>query len=184
VDPVPDPLLLRKSGRAGNRTRDLWICSQELWPLDHRYRQNIQLLKLHIFVLSLFTNMIFWNRQLKCYIGWILGVWNVLIQFTLFQTGKFNSKVEPSPGTDCVPSSKLHCILSRDSEVGIAIGYKLNGRGVGVWVPVRERFFSSPLARFPGVKRLGREADNWPQTSAVVKNTWIYTSTPPYVFLV
>jgi hypothetical protein len=36
VDPVPDPLLLRKSGRAGNRTRDLWICSQELWPLDHR----------------------------------------------------------------------------------------------------------------------------------------------------
>jgi hypothetical protein len=30
VDPVPDPLLLRKSGSAGNRTRDLWICSQEL----------------------------------------------------------------------------------------------------------------------------------------------------------
>jgi hypothetical protein len=26
VDPVPDPLLLRKSGSAGNRTRDLWIC--------------------------------------------------------------------------------------------------------------------------------------------------------------
>jgi hypothetical protein len=36
VDPVPDPLLLRKSGSAGNRTRDLCICSQELWPLDHR----------------------------------------------------------------------------------------------------------------------------------------------------
>jgi hypothetical protein len=35
VDPSPDPLLLRKSGSAGNRTRDLWICSQELWPLDH-----------------------------------------------------------------------------------------------------------------------------------------------------
>jgi hypothetical protein len=30
VDPVPDPLLLRKSGRAGNRTRDLWMCSQKL----------------------------------------------------------------------------------------------------------------------------------------------------------
>jgi hypothetical protein len=29
VDPVPDPLLLRKSGSAENRTRDLWICSQE-----------------------------------------------------------------------------------------------------------------------------------------------------------
>jgi hypothetical protein len=35
VDPVPDPLLLRKSGSAGNQTRDLWICSQEVWPLDH-----------------------------------------------------------------------------------------------------------------------------------------------------
>jgi hypothetical protein len=36
VDPVPEPLLLRKSGSAGNRTLDLWICGQELWPLDHR----------------------------------------------------------------------------------------------------------------------------------------------------
>jgi hypothetical protein len=36
VDPVPDPLLLGKSGRAGSRARDLWICSQELWPLDRR----------------------------------------------------------------------------------------------------------------------------------------------------
>jgi hypothetical protein len=35
VDPVPDLLLFRKSGRAGNRTRDLWICSQKLWALDH-----------------------------------------------------------------------------------------------------------------------------------------------------
>jgi hypothetical protein len=30
VDPVPDPLLLRKSGSAGNRTQDLWVSSQEL----------------------------------------------------------------------------------------------------------------------------------------------------------
>jgi hypothetical protein len=36
VDPVPDSLLLRKSGSAGNRSRDLRICSQELSPLDHR----------------------------------------------------------------------------------------------------------------------------------------------------
>jgi hypothetical protein len=34
MDPIPDPLLLRISGMAGNRTRDLWICSKELWPLD------------------------------------------------------------------------------------------------------------------------------------------------------
>jgi hypothetical protein len=36
VDPVPDTLLLRKSGRFVNRTRDLGICSQKLWPLAHR----------------------------------------------------------------------------------------------------------------------------------------------------
>jgi hypothetical protein len=36
VDPVPDPLLHRKFGSAENRTRDLWACSQELRPVDHR----------------------------------------------------------------------------------------------------------------------------------------------------
>jgi hypothetical protein len=36
VDPVPGPLRLKKSGSPGNRTQDLWICSQKLWPLDHR----------------------------------------------------------------------------------------------------------------------------------------------------
>jgi hypothetical protein len=35
----------------------------------------------------------------------------------------------------------------------------------------------------PGLKRLWREADNSPPTSAQVKKTWIYTSTPPYVFM-
>jgi hypothetical protein len=35
MDPVPDPLLLRKCGRAGNRTRDLWVCNQKLLLLDH-----------------------------------------------------------------------------------------------------------------------------------------------------
>jgi hypothetical protein len=36
VDTVPDPLLLRKSGSAGNWMQDLWICSRDLWPLDYR----------------------------------------------------------------------------------------------------------------------------------------------------
>jgi hypothetical protein len=36
MDPVPDPLLLRKSGSARNRTRDLWVCSQGLGTLNHR----------------------------------------------------------------------------------------------------------------------------------------------------
>jgi hypothetical protein len=36
VDPVIYPLFVRTSGSAGNRARNIWICSQELWPLDHR----------------------------------------------------------------------------------------------------------------------------------------------------
>jgi hypothetical protein len=35
-------------------------------------------------------------------------------------------------------------IRNRDSAVGIATGYGLDGRGVGVRVPVRARFFTSP----------------------------------------
>jgi hypothetical protein len=36
---------------------------------------------------------------------------------------------------------------------------------------------------FPGVKRPGPEADHSPPTSAEVKKTWVYTSTPPYDFM-
>jgi hypothetical protein len=35
----------------------------------------------------------------------------------------------------------------------------------------------------PGVKRSGSEADRSLPTSAEVKKTWIYTSTPPYAFM-
>jgi hypothetical protein len=69
VDPVPDPLLLRKSGIARNQTQDLWICSQELWPLDHRGGHiladnkynvcNKISIKIHCyFVLSIITSQI------------------------------------------------------------------------------------------------------------------------------
>jgi hypothetical protein len=34
------------------------------------------------------------------------------------------------------------------------------------------------------VKRPGCETKHSPQTSAEAKETWIYTSTPPYVFMV
>jgi hypothetical protein len=39
-----------------------------------------------------------------------------------------------------------------------------------------------PGAVSPGIKRPRREADHSTSSSADVKNTWIYTSTPPYVF--
>jgi hypothetical protein len=81
---------------------------------------------------------------------------------------------------------------SRDSVVGIATGYGLDDRGVGVRIPVGSRIFSSPrgpdwlsirwvpVALSPGVKRPGHEADHSPPTSAEVKKIWIYKSTPPY----
>jgi hypothetical protein len=34
--PLPDTLLVRKYGRAGNTIWTFWISSQGLWPLDHR----------------------------------------------------------------------------------------------------------------------------------------------------
>jgi hypothetical protein len=71
VDPVPDPLLLRKSGSFGNRIRDLWICSQEFWPLDHRggrgsitYRRNPYVLQ--IFRKYLFQLFLVYHVQIKC----------------------------------------------------------------------------------------------------------------------
>jgi hypothetical protein len=41
----------------------------------------------------------------------------------------------------------------------------------------------APIQRVPGVKRPGREADHLLPTSVEVKNTWIYTYTPPYAFM-
>jgi hypothetical protein len=93
----------------------------------------------------------------------------------------------------------------RDRAVGIATGYVLDDRRVGVRVPVRAKFFSSP--RRPnqfwsppsflskgyqgiffsfGVKRPESETDHSVGTSAEVTNMWIYTSTPhsPYTFMV
>jgi hypothetical protein len=79
-------------------------------------------------------------------------------------------------------------ISNTDSVVGIATGYGLDDRGVGVRLLVGSRIFSSPRrpgrlwgppnllsngyrgALSPGVKRPGREADHSPPASAEVKN--------------
>jgi hypothetical protein len=92
-------------------------------------------------------------------------------------------------------------IRSRDSLVGIATVYRLDGRGIGVRVPLESRIFSSPRrpdplwgppsllsnghwgALSPGVKRPGPEVDHSSATSAEVKKTRIYTSIPLYVFM-
>jgi hypothetical protein len=105
------------------------------------------------------------------------------------------------PRTSTSFKGATHGTRSRDSSVGIATGYGLDDQG--------EREFESRLGKkcsllhivqtgsgvnptsykmgtggsFPGVKRHGRAADHSPPTSAEVKKMWIYTSTPPYVFM-
>jgi hypothetical protein len=89
---------------------------------------------------------------------------------------------------------------SRDSAVGIATGYGLDDRGVGVRVLLGQDFHFSMASRpalgptqppiqwvpgtlSPGEMRPGREADHSPLTSAEVKNACIYISTSPYVLM-
>jgi hypothetical protein len=96
---------------------------------------------------------------------------------------------------------RIVSIVRWDSAVGIATGYWLDDRGVGVRVPVgvKNFYFSMssrpalgptkppiewvPEALSPGVKRRSREADHSPLASAEVKKMRIYTSTPPYAFM-
>jgi hypothetical protein len=84
---------------------------------------------------------------------------------------------------------------SRDSAVGIATGYGLDNRGVGVGVPVGSRisllhiqtgsevnptsYTMGTEGSFPGEKRWGREANHSLPTGTEDKKMWIYTSTPP-----
>jgi hypothetical protein len=95
----------------------------------------------------------------------------------------------------------LSSLLCRnlDSIVGIATGYGLNDRGIGLRVPVGSIIFSTsyrpalgltqppnqwiPVAVSPEVKRLGREADHSLPASAEERKIWIYISTPPHAFM-
>jgi hypothetical protein len=60
MDPVPDPLLLRKSDRAWNRAQDLWICNRKLWPLGHRGGPDV---KVHWFKSFTKWRWVFINRN-------------------------------------------------------------------------------------------------------------------------
>jgi hypothetical protein len=92
--------------------------------------------------------------------------------------------------------------MSRDSVVGIATGYGLDDRGVGVRIPVGQEFsllhvvqtvsgthpasyaMGTGVSFLRGVKRQARESDHSPPASAEVKKMWIYTYTPQYVLMV
>jgi hypothetical protein len=90
----------------------------------------------------------------------------------------------------CFSTFTLNC-----GKAGIATGYGLDSRGVGVRVPVGSRIFSSShhpdrlwgppnlLLSFPEDNAARAEADHSPPTCAEVKKIWIYTSTPPHAFM-
>jgi hypothetical protein len=98
--------------------------------------------------------------------------------FTFSHTYTHNGKSTVMVDTDILLD--LHIVIlhihGRDSSVGIATGYGLDGRGVGVRVPVGVTFLSSPRRRYrfwdpltsypmdTGVKRSVREADHSPPT--------------------
>jgi hypothetical protein len=76
-----------------------------------------------------------------------------------------------------------------DSVVGIATGYGLGDRGIGVRVPVGFKNFlhvvqtgcvvhPTSYRMDTGLERPGREADHSPPASAEVKKMRIYTSVP------
>jgi hypothetical protein len=90
--------------------------------------------------------------------------------------------------------------MSRDSSVGVATGYWVDGRSSGgrslagaggflftavsrsVLGPTQRPIQWVPGTLSLGVKRPGHEADT-PPSNVEVKNVSSYTSTPPYVFM-
>jgi hypothetical protein len=96
-------------------------------------------------------------------------------------------------GSNPTQGMDVYVCGSRVRAVGIATGYGLDDRGVGVRVPLGSRIFCSPrrpdrlsdprILLSNGYRGPGREADH-SLTGAEVKKMWIYISTPPYAFMV
>jgi hypothetical protein len=74
-------------------------------------------------------------------------------------------------------------LMTRDSSVGMATGYVLDDHGGREFefhvVQTGSGFHPTSYKMGTG----GKAADHSPPTSAEVKKIWIYTSTPPYIFM-
>jgi hypothetical protein len=76
--------------------------------------------------------------------------------------------------------------LRAGSALPLSPGRLLVLTSVRGWVNLRAIIrlkFAVTGALWLGVKRQGREADHSPSTSAEVKKTCVYTSTPPHIFM-
>jgi hypothetical protein len=101
-----------------------------------------------------------------------------------------SSNSESSITNERISVVNRHNGRSRDGVVSIATGYGLDdspGRVKHFLFSTSSRFVlglnQRPIQCVSGALSRGREADHSPPTTAEVKNTWIYTSTPPYVFM-
>jgi len=74
VDPVPDPLLLRKSGSAGDRTRDLCIRSQKLWPLDPKNIEQFKEVSVSEIRPSVLSKMAYWRTVPHTLLELLVGI--------------------------------------------------------------------------------------------------------------
>jgi hypothetical protein len=89
----------------------------------------------------------------------------------------------------CVDLLQLHtgdCLQAERPSVRVQVGVK--GSYLVCSIQTCSGVHPNPIQLVSGalpteMKRPGHEADHSLPTSAEVKKTWIYTSTPPYVFM-
>jgi hypothetical protein len=74
--------------------------------------------------------------------------------------------------------------MGRSSSPGRVNNFLFSTSSRPVLGPTQPPTLRLPETISPRLNGLGREADHSPPTAAEVKKTWIYTSTPPYVFMV
>jgi hypothetical protein len=142
MEPVPNPLLLRNAGSAGNRTRDLWVCSQELWPLDHRGGPNM--------------SWVIWNRILN-----ISFTTSRILSATHLKWSR-DSSVSTTTGywLDGIGSSPCRSKLFRFSK-------KSNLVDGPSQPPIRWVL----VVLFPGVKLPGSQVEGWSSGSHSFENS-------------
>jgi hypothetical protein len=168
VSLVPAPLLLRKYG-SWESNPNLWICSQELWPLDHRVGLGILSLILKVPSSTLDPrNWLFWLERFHGFPQLLQTIFrgyatsahiHILIELTILEFG------------------------GSDSWVGIEMSLK-----AGVWSPRGERHLSllSSVQTLSGVRApvqwaletLSLESKNQPEgktdhTPSSAENAWV-----------
>jgi hypothetical protein len=74
-------------------------------------------------------------------------------------------------------------VMFSDTVTPLAVRAEVDNSGFSTAFKPVLGLTQPPIQWIPGIKRPGREADHSPPTSAGVRNTWIYTSIPPHVFM-